>query len=49
MILDKWVIYKHQAPLTEVLVRWANMHLENSTWEYLPDLLKQFPRVAGLL
>ena len=48
-LLDKRVTYKHQAPLTEVHVRWANMHLENNTWEYLPNLLKQFPRVAGLL
>ena len=48
-ILDKRVIYKHQAPLTEVLIKWANMHPENSTWEYLPNLLKQFPRVASLL
>ena len=28
---------------------WANLHLDNNTWKYLPDLHKQFPQAASLL
>ena len=49
LILDKWVIHKQGAPITQVLVQWAHLHLDNTTWEYLPKLLQQYPRVANLL
>ena len=45
-IIDRWVIYKHGDPLTQVLVKWSRLHPNNNTWEYLTDLLKQFPCVA---
>ena len=38
-IFDKRVIYKDAIPLTQVLVRWSHLHLDHTTWEYLPDLL----------
>ena len=43
LILDRRVIYKHGAPLTQVLVQWIHLHPDNNMWEYLPDLLTQFP------
>ena len=48
-ILDKRVLYKHGAPIPQVLVSWSGLHADNNTWEYLPDLLNQFPRAASLL
>ena len=48
-IVDKRVIYKQGAPLIQVLVKWQDGAVDDSTWEYLPDLLKQFPRSANLL
>ena len=48
-ILDRCVIYKQGAPIIQVLVKWSSLHLDNNTWEYLPDLLKQFPTTASLL
>jgi len=42
-IIDKRVIYKQGAPIIQVLVQWSNLHPNNNTWEYLPDILKQFP------
>ena len=48
-IVDRQVIYKQGAPLIQVLVKWQDKIAEDSTWEYLPDLLKQFPRSANLL
>ena len=47
--VDRRILYKHRAPITEVLFCWSNLHPENSTWEYLPDLLNQFSKVAGVL
>lgn len=38
-IVDRQVIYRQGAPLVQVLVRWSNRHGDDSTWEYLPDLL----------
>ena len=49
VILERRVIYKHGAPLMQVLVRWQGKPLEDSTWKYIPDLLKQFPRTGNLL
>ena len=49
VILDRRVIYKHGAPLIQVLVRWQGKPSEKNTWEYLPNLLKQFLRVVSLL
>lgn len=48
-IVDQRITYKDTIPLTEVLVQWSHLHLDNATWEYLPNLLKQHPRVAQLL
>lgn len=48
-ILDRRVIYNQGAPIIQVLVQWSNLHSDNNTWEYLPDVLKQFPKAAGLL
>ena len=47
-ILDKRVIYQGAVPLTQVLVQWSQLQADH-TWEYLPELLKQFPRATGLL
>ena len=49
VILDKRVIYRNNLPLTQVLVKWSHLHLDNNTWEYLPHLLTQFPCAAQLL
>jgi len=48
-IIGRRVIYHHNAPIVQVLVRWSNKHGDDCTWEYLPDLLNQFPRAANLL
>ena len=48
-IIDRRVIYKQGAPIIQVLVQWSNLHPDNNTWEYLLDILKQFPQAAGLL
>jgi len=48
-ILEKKVIYQNTLPLTQVLVQWSYLHLYHTTWEYLLDLLKQFPWVDQLL
>ena len=48
-IMDKKGIYKQGEPLIQVLVKWQDGTVEDSTWEYLPNLLKQFPRSANLL
>ena len=49
VVLEKRVIYRDSLPLTQVLVQWTQLHLDHTSWEYLPDFLKQFPRVAQLL
>ncbi|XP_052189970.1 uncharacterized protein LOC127799785 [Diospyros lotus] len=48
-IVDRRVIYQQGAPLIQVLVKWRDKMAEDSTWEYLFYLLKQFPRSANLL
>lgn len=48
-IVNRRVIYKQGAPLIQVLVKWQDKTTEDNTWEYLLDLLKQFPRSANLL
>ncbi|XP_052201682.1 uncharacterized protein LOC127807684 [Diospyros lotus] len=48
-VLVRRVVYQDSLPLIEVLVQWTHLHLNNITWEYLPDLLQQYPRVASLL
>ena len=48
-ILDRRVIYQQGAPLIQVLVKWSQLPMDDNAWEYLPNLLKQFPRVASLL
>lgn len=47
-VLEKRVIYQNSLPLTQVLVWWTHLHLDH-TREYLPNLLKQFPRATQLL
>ena len=42
-IVDRRITYKEALPLMEVLVQWSHLHPDNTTWEYLPDLLKQYP------
>ena len=39
-IVDRRITYKEALPLMEVLVQWSHLHLDNATWEYLPNLLK---------
>ena len=48
-ILDKRVIYQGSLSLTQVLVRWSHKDPHQTTWDYLLELLTQFPRSAGLL
>jgi len=48
-ILDRRVIYSQGAPLIQVLVKWKEGSVENNSWEYLLELLKQFSRAARLL
>ena len=48
-IVDKWVIHEGPLPLTQVLAQWTHLHPDNTTWEYLLQLLKQFQRAAQLL
>ena len=48
-VLDKRVVYRNSAPLTQVLVQWSHLHPDHPTWEYLPDLLHRFPRLLSLL
>jgi len=48
-ILEKRVVCKNGAPLIQVLVKWSSLHDDNNTWEYLPDLLRQFPNSVSLL
>ena len=31
-IIDQRVNYKQGAPLTQVLVKWSHLHLNNNTW-----------------
>ncbi|XP_052182059.1 uncharacterized protein LOC127794843 [Diospyros lotus] len=49
VVVDRRVIYKHGAPLIQVLVKWRGHTLEDSTWEYLSEFLNQFPQAANLL
>jgi len=48
-ILDRRAIHRQGTPITQVLVQWTHLHPDNNTWEYLPDLLQQFPQAAQLL
>lgn len=48
-VLDKRVIYQGTTPITQVLIRWSHLPPDQPTWEYLPDVLKQFPCVISLL
>ena len=48
-IVDRRVIYQGSLPLIQVQVQWNNRLPDDTTWEYLSELLKQFPRVAGPL
>lgn len=48
-ILQKRIMYEGKVPLTQILVQWSHLHPDHTTWEYLPNLLKQFPRAMGLL
>ena len=48
-IIERRVIYKHEAPLIQILVKWQDNSSDYNTWEYLPDLLKQFLRASSLL
>ena len=48
-ILDNQVIYQGSVPPTQVLVRWSQKDPDHTTWEYLPELLTQFPRPIRLL
>lgn len=48
-VIDRRVIYKHEAPLIQVLVKWKGHTSGDSTWEYLPEFLNQFPQAASLL
>lgn len=38
-MLDRRIIYKDSLSITQVLVQWKHLHPDNTTWEYLPDLL----------
>lgn len=49
VILDWRVIYRQGALIIQVLVKWQGAGEEESTWEYLPQLLQQFPRFVNLL
>ena len=51
LIVDKRVIYRHGSPLTQgpLYIQWTHCHLDSNTWEYLLDLLTQFPQAARLL
>ena len=48
-IIDRRVTYQGSLPLIQVQVQWNNRPPDDKTWEYLPELLKRFPRVVGLL
>ena len=48
VIIERRVIYHQEAPLIQVRVRWQGKSPED-TWEYLPTLMHQFLRMAGLL
>ena len=48
-VIDRRVVYRHGAPLIQVLVKWHGSTSEDNTWEYLPEFLKQFPRSTSLL
>lgn len=48
-VIDRRILYKDSLPITQVLVQWKHLHPDNSTWEYLPDLLQRYPRASNLL
>ena len=47
-MLNERVIYNDTVLLTQVLMQWSHLHPDNTTWEYLPDLLQRFPRITSL-
>ena len=48
-VLDRRAIYRHEASIPQVLIKWSHLHSDSNTWEYLPDILRQFSRVSSLL
>ncbi|XP_070664454.1 uncharacterized protein [Malus domestica] len=47
-ILDRRLVKKGNAAITEVFVQWQNHTPEDATWEPYPDLKSKFPEVANL-
>jgi Chromo (CHRromatin Organisation MOdifier) domain len=43
IILKRWVVKKNNRVGVEVLVQWANLGVEDATWEDWDELRKQFP------
>ena len=48
-ILDRRVVHQGAVPLIQGLVQWSHLQPDHTTWEYLPELLKKFPRATNLL
>ena len=48
-ILERRVVQQGGVPLIQVLVKWQGNTTGGNTWEYLPELLKKFPRAVSLL
>lgn len=45
-ILGRRLVKRGRAAATQVLVQWSNCFPEDSTWEYLQDLQRQFPQFS---
>lgn len=45
-ILDRRVVKRGRTAATQVLVQWSNCFPEDSTWEFLQDLQRQFPNFS---
>ena len=44
-ILNKHTCQLHSRSITEILIQWHNMQLEDATWEPLLQIQQQFPHL----
>ena len=43
-IIDRWIMTRRRQSTTELLIQWANLLIEDATWENYDDLKIKFPK-----
>lgn len=48
VVLDRMVVKQNNQAIIQVLVQWANLDMDESTWEDYSTIVAQFPKVRML-